>query len=229
MHILSNPLIWILLAATSLTFWWLLHFRKRLGLRTVWILVLSICHTLIGTASVKLFAALEGAPGGMSIYGAVFFLPVFCLTVSLVLKINVSEAFDLLTIPAISTLALARINCLISGCCSGIYIERLGIEFPVREIEIIYYFLFWNFFGIKVLKKKSEGKVYPYFLLSYGFLRFALEFVRNNTPIFGSFHFAHIWSAISVLAGVAILIYITTKRSLTLAERRPASSGRKVL
>lgn len=228
MHILSNPLIWILLAATSLTFWWLLHFRKRLGLRTVWFLVLSICHTLIGTASVKLFAALEGAPGGMSIYGAVFFLPVFYLVLSRVLKINVSETFDMFTIPTISTLALARVNCLISGCCSGVYIEKLGIDFPVREIEIFYYFLFWNFIGIKVIKNKSNGIVYPLYLLSYGLLRFALEFVRKNDPVFGPFHLAHIWSAISALAGVAILIYITTKRSLTLAERRSASSGRKV-
>ena len=228
MHILSNPLIWILLAATFLSFWWLLHFRERLGLKTAWIFVLSICHTLIGTASVKLFAALEGVPGGMSIYGAVFFLPVFYLTVSLVLKINVSEAFDLLTIPTISTLALARINCLISGCCSGIYIEKLGIEFPVREIEIIYYFLFWNFIGIKVIKNRSEGIVYPLYLLSYGLLRFALEFVRKNDPVLGPFHLAHIWSAISALAGAAAFIYIAVKRSLMLAERRSASSGRKV-
>ena len=228
MHILSNPLIWILLVATVLTFSWLLRFRERLKLKTVGVIILSICQTLVGTASVKLFAALEGVPGEMRIYGAVFFLPVFCFMVSLILKIKVYETFDIITISAVITFAVARINCLISGCCSGVYIEKLGIDFPVREIEIFYYFLFWNFIGIKVIKNKSNGIVYPLYLLSYGLLRFALEFVRNNDPVFGPFHLAHIWSAISALAGAAAFIYIAVKRSLTLAERRAASTGRKV-
>ena len=75
--IVHNILYIVLLFAGLVTFLWLMLFRERLNMTWYAALILSIIHVFYGVACVKVFAFMEGSGiGSMSIYGAVFFMPV---------------------------------------------------------------------------------------------------------------------------------------------------------
>lgn len=70
----------LLTVSAAFTYWWLWRCRERLRLaRRLAALALAAGHIFIGLFSVKAFAVLEafdmGAMGSMSLFGAVFFMP----------------------------------------------------------------------------------------------------------------------------------------------------------
>lgn len=76
-------LIVLLLIGTVFNVIWLLKTQDRLRFRIPLVLLLSLLHTVFGVGCVKLFAFLEsGDTGGMSLFGGVFFMPVFYFLVT---------------------------------------------------------------------------------------------------------------------------------------------------
>ena len=71
--------LYILLAVASIFgFIWLTQYKNKLNISEGMALVLSILHTLVGVVCVKVFSFLESfEPGGMSLFGAIFFMPIF--------------------------------------------------------------------------------------------------------------------------------------------------------
>lgn len=208
--------LWVLLVlATFASFLWLEKFKDKLKITWYASLILAVLHTAVGVIDVKAFAFLESigeeTHGNMSLFGAVFALPLLYVIGSFVFKRKMSEVFDIFTMATVATLFFARINCFIGGCCLGIELAN-GMRVPTRELELIYYFVMINILFVTVQKEKLYGRAYPLFMLSYGAFRFIIEFFREADKIyFGGFHLAHLWALISFIIGLCFFIVLTKK------------------
>lgn len=225
----QNSLILLLSLAAAATFVWLLHFRERLRMTWYAALGLSLLHVAIGVFCVKAFAILEGNPpsnGAMSLFGAVFFMPLAYWLGAKVFKRSPAEVFDVFALCMIFTLMCARVNCLISGCCQGRMIPGLEPHrWPTRELELIYYAVFLILVAPRVLKGKTGGRVYPIYMMSYGLLRSVLECFRVASTQ-SLFHLSHIWALLSLAVGLAVYLEINS-RILKGKTRRPCFRERK--
>ena len=206
--ITDHFLLFVLVVAAVFTLLWLSRFRDRLKMGWPVTAFVTVLHVLYGVFCVKAFAFLESGAASdgfskMSIFGATFFMPVGYFLGAKLTKRKASDVFDVFIIPMVFTLACSRVNCLVSGCCSGIPFFGMSFHWPTREIEIIYYLLFIAILAPRILKKKTKGEVYPLYMLSYGVLRFLLEFVRvSSSP--SLLHLTHLWAAVALTLGLAI-------------------------
>lgn len=197
-------LIVLLLIGTVFNVIWLLKTQDRLRFRIPLVLLLSLLHTVFGVGCVKFFAFLEsGDAGGMSLFGGVFFMPVFYFLITKLTKRKAADVFDVFTICMIFTVMCARINCMMSGCCRGLIIPGTQLRFPTRELEIIYYIGMLLLLIPWVRKRAHTGEIYPIYMATYGAFRFVTEFVRvsdSSTLV----HLAHFWAALALAVGLSI-------------------------
>lgn len=230
---ISQNILYILLAvATTFGYFWISQFKEKLRIKDWMALILAVVHTLIGVLCVKLFAFLESGDGtGMSLYGAVFFLPVIYFAFAKLTKRKVADVFDIFTICTVVTLLCARFNCIYAGCCVGTVIPGTdGLRWPTREAEIIFYIVLYIVLRRKVGKTKYNGLIYPIYMMSYGVFRFIVEFFRESFhPIVGPFHISHIWSLVAIVAGAAVYYIISHKVKIGDLRRNKSEikSGKK--
>ncbi len=212
----ENRLLLLLGLAAVVTFVWLLQFRGRLRMKWYVALVLSILHVVYGVFCVKVFAVLEGNPvsnGAMSLFGAVFFMPLAYWLGAKLTKRSAAEVFDIFAPCMIFTLMCARVNCLFAGCCQGREIP--GLEpwrFPTRELEIVFYIVILAILVPRILSGKTYGQVYPLYMFSYGITRCVLEFFRVSSTDH-LFHLSHIWALIAFSLGLALYAEIKRRRA----------------
>lgn len=201
----------LLLLGTVFTIFWLYKMRRQLQMKWYAVLILSVLHTAIGVCSVKVFAFLEsGDIGNMSLFGAVFFMPAAYWLGARLSKRPYGKVCDVFTPCMLFTLMCARINCIVSGCCSGLVIPRTHFHFPTRELEILYYIVMLILLVPRVKKGESPGSIYPLYMASYGAFRFIDEFFRTSSTGM-LFHLSHVWSAIAFAAGLSIYIEINAR------------------
>ena len=203
-------LIIILTIATIISFLWLLIFNLEKLHAKIWELaIVSITHTVFGVICVRFFALLEAGfvmekAGTLSMFGGIFFMPLFYLVYSKIKKLRFLDVLDIFTISLVETLLLARINCFFSGCCLGKQINY-EMRYPTREIELVYDLVFITIALFFIFKGKFKNKIYFFYLLSYGIMRFVIEFMRESNS--GSImHIAHVWSLISIIFSIGYLI-----------------------
>ena len=227
--LIQYKLYFLLAIATTFGFFWLSQFKEKLQIKEWMALVLSVVHTLIGVLCVKLFAFLEsGDGGGMSLYGAVFFLPIIYFIGAKVSKRKIADVFDIFTICTVCTLLCARFNCILAGCCLGSVISGTeAVRWPTRELEILFYFVLFLFLRNKVCKKKYSGLIYPIYMMAYGSFRFVVEFFRESSHDYGWFHISHIWSLVAIAAGAGVYYWLTTKSKYGGKHRNIRSRGRQ--
>lgn len=139
-------------------------------------------HTVLGVLSVKVFALFEtGDFSNMSLFGGVFFMPLFYWGVAKLAKQKAADVFDVFTICLVFTLMCARLNCIVSGCCLGAHIPIEGLthlRFPTRELELLFYVLLLSRLWRKVLSGSARGMIYPIYMIAYGIFRFVTETLR---------------------------------------------------
>ena len=83
-----------------------------------------------------------GAMGNMSLFGAVFFMPLVYWAFAKLSGRSAADVFDVFTVCLVFTLMCARLNCIFSGCCLGAHIPIEGpthLRFPTREMELLFY------------------------------------------------------------------------------------------
>ena len=194
--------LWLLLGAGStFGYFWLAEWKQKLNITGRSALCLSILNSLFGVLFVKIFAFLEGEPGGMSLFGGVFFLPIVYFLGAKITKRNFAYICDIFAICTIFTVMCARTNCLLSGCCGGVPIPGTdGLKWPTQMMEIVFYIGLIVFLGRKVGKPQYRGRVYPMYLMIYGIFRFLLEFIREK-EVQSLFHLSHLWAVMAFLIG----------------------------
>lgn len=215
-----------------IAYYWL-KFQKELNMKWYIAPILSLSHCTLGVITMKLWAILEVGgnledAANMRIYGALFILtPLYYLGAKLT-KRKASLVMDISSVCTIIGLFVGRINCLMSNCCAGTLITPGGsMHWPIREAELVYSVVFALYFGIRIYRKKTWGQVCPILFISYGTLRFILEWFREEfTTQVGIFHLAHIWSLLSIAIGAGCYIYINSKRK---QNKKSGKNGRKPL
>lgn len=212
----AHSLLCLLTLAALGTVFWVWTQRERLSLRLPWVILLSFLHVAVGVCCVKAFAVLEAgslsAAGNMSLFGAVFFLPLFYWIGAKLGKRETAEVFDVFVVPMMFTLACARVNCLFSGCCLGLPISGTSLRWPTREAELAFYAVLLLWFFLRTRKGNAGGQLYPVYMITYGVFRFAVEFFRVSESK-KLFHLAHLWSALCFLLGLSIWLELRKTRN----------------
>lgn len=221
---LSDRALFILLGCGTLfNVYWLHRCRERLHLRWLSVLLLSVLHTVLGVLSVKVFALFEtGNFSNMSLFGGVFFMPLFYWGVAKLAKQKAADVFDVFTICLVFTLMCARLNCIISGCCLGAHIPIEGLthlRFPTRELELLFYVLLLSRLCRKVLSGSARGMIYPIYMISYGIFRFVTETLRVSNRTDSILHISHLWALLSLGIGISIYGELQKKEKKTGGRR----------
>lgn len=204
----DHALILLLSCGTLFNVYWLHRCRERLHLRWLSVLLLSVLHTVLGVLSVKVFALFEtGDFSNMSLFGGVFFMPLFYWGVAKLAKQKAADVFDVFTICLVFTLMCARLNCIVSGCCLGAHIPIEGLthlRFPTRELELLFYVILLSRLWRKVLSGSARGMIYPIYMISYGIFRFVTETLRVSNRTDSILHISHLWALLSLGIGISI-------------------------
>lgn len=219
----DHALILLLGCGTLFNVYWLHRCRERLHLRWLSVLLLSVLHTVLGVLSVKVFALFEtGNFSNMSLFGGVFFMPLFYWGVAKLAKQKTADVFDVFTICIVFTLMCARLNCIISGCCLGAHIPIEGLthlRFPTRELELLFYVLLLSRLWRKVLSGSARGMIYPIYMISYGIFRFVTETLRFSDRTDSILHVSHLWALLSLGIGISIYGELQKKEKKTGGRR----------
>ena len=219
----DHALMLLLGCGTLFNVYWLHRCRERLHLRWLSVLLLSVLHTVLGVLSVKVFALFEtGDFSNMSLFGGVFFMPLFYWGVAKLAKQKTADVFDVFTICLVFTLMCARLNCIISGCCLGAHIPIEGLThlcFPTREMELLFYVILLSQLWRKVLSGSARGMIYPIYMISYGIFRFVTETLRVSNRTDSILHISHLWALLSLGIGMSIYGELRKKEKKTGGRR----------
>ena len=219
----DHALILLLGCGTLFNVYWLHRCRERLHLRWPSVLLLSVLHTVLGVLSVKGFALFEtGNFSNMSLFGGVFFMPLFYWGVAKLAKQKAADVFDVFTICLVFTLMCARLNCIISGCCLGAHIPIEGLthlRFPTRELELLFYVILLSRLWRKVLSGSARGMIYPIYMIAYGIFRFVTETLRFSDRTNSILHVSHLWALLSLGIGISIYGELRKKEKKTGGRR----------
>lgn len=218
---IQDNTLWLLLAAATIfTYSWLLDCRETLRIRNRAAALLALVHTVVGVACVKVFAFLEGSAGGMSLYGAIFFLPVLYFAGAKLFHRNVKDVFDCFTFSVAFTLMCARVNCLMSGCCLGRLLPGSEtLRWPTRQLEVCFYLIFLCYLWRRSKKDGFQGRFYPLYMMTYGAFRFVVEWFRVSEHIYGYLHISHIWSLVAIAIGAVLYFKPWNRTTKTSSER----------
>ena len=173
--------------------------------------------TIVGTLGTFLMFYIENcAWGGLSFYGAVFFVPIAFGAASLILRISYAKVMDMCAIGECIMLALMKVHCILSGCCIGRVLfhtaDGVPVLFPSREVELITALVLFVLLFYWGIKGKHCGRIYAYYLLLYGSSRFVLNIFREAwTTSEMILPYGNIWSLVAIVLGLAWLLYL--KRS----------------
>lgn len=219
----DHALILLLGCGTLFNVYWLHRCRERLHLRWLSVLLLSVLHTVLGVLSVKVFALFEtGNFSNMSLFGGVFFMPLFYWGVAKLAKQKAADVFDVFTICLVFTLMCARLNCIISGCCLGAHIPIEGLthlRFPTRELELVFYVILLSRLWRKVVTGSARGMIYPIYMISYGIFRLVTETLRFSDRTDSILHVSHLWALLSLGIGISIYGELQEKEKKTGGRR----------
>lgn len=214
----ENTLVLLLAVGTIFNIVWLTIQRNRVHIKNVGTIIISILHTLIGVGCVMVFALAEkgfdkSALGNMSLFGGVFFMPLFYFIFAKLTKRNMADVFDVFTVCIVFTLMCARVNCILSGCCLGALINSSGVRWPTREAEVLFYAVLFIVLVIKLKRGKYiRGTLYPLYMLVYGIFRFICEWFRVAE---GSslLHLGHVWAVISIAIGLSVYLELKNREN----------------
>jgi prolipoprotein diacylglyceryl transferase len=145
-------------------------------------------------------------------------------------KIPIATMFDVTAPAAALGYAIGRIGCLVSG--DGDYGTPTslpwGMSFPhglvpttdrvhptpIYEflVGLVIFFYLWKLGGRSLRKPRPEGEVIAEYFIWTGLARFLVEFIRiNPRSVLGRFTNAQLVAFLSIVVGVALLIYVKKK------------------
>lgn len=118
-------------------------------------------------------------------------------------KIPVGKVADAASIPAALTVAIGRMGCFFNGCCLSMPTSvPWAVHFPKDPIGLMRHpvQIYYSFFSLMIMitivvleknyfrpsQRKSQSAIlWPLFMILYGLMRFAVDFIREGDRIFG--------------------------------------------
>lgn len=190
----------------------MLYLRKYYKIKLWKTIVSSVLLTFAGLFGAKLMFVVEsGKWGGISFFGALFLTPLIMALVAIILRVPIGTMLDICAPAECIMLALLKVHCKISGCCSGRYLmtNKAGKEiyFPSQIVELIAILLVMIVLIMLIRNGKYCDKIYLWYMILYGVTRFILNCFRKTTPFILGLPAGHFWSIICVVIGA--MIYFT--------------------
>ena len=195
--------------------------RKQYGLSVLVSVLYILTHFTIGVlGAVILFAAKNGFASfqGMAFYGGIFLIMMTMPFLAHLFQLTPGQALDI-SAPALAAYsAVFRFGCLCAGCCGGIVcnIGNITFQWPTQIMEAVGDILLLAVLLYLSEKKEKEGLLYPLFLVHYGMIRFAIEWVRTMEPFFWGMTEGHWNSLLSILIGTVWLYCRRKKQTKTM-------------
>ncbi len=186
-------------------------------------LLLGFIMIILETFSAKIMFLIENPTsiksgiswsGGYSLFGVFFFTPIFLLLIFWVLKLDKLEQMDFLVPGILLELSFYRIGCMCTGCCYGIEVGW-GITngtteglFPVQPLEACLDFTAFIVIVLLIRKNKlRRGEAFYITYLSYGVIRFVMEFLRERTNVVGALATSHFYALAIMIFGIVMFVY----------------------
>lgn len=191
--------------------------RRRYNIPVGKAILIMVLVAGLGILSTQMLYLIEnGEWGGMSFFGAVLFLPLIMTPIALLLHISAENMMDFIAPPGLLMFAVMKTNCFFSGCCGGrvltIGTKGATMIFPSQLVEagvtivLILALLLFEY------KEKTRTKLYPISMVSYGILRFILNWFRmpGDALVLGM-QKGTVWSVVAVIIGVFWLMIMKNK------------------
>lgn len=223
-----------------------LIYRKHYGIsRAKSVLIPFVIYVL----SAVLIRLIGWAATGFTVFGpnnvvkGFSFFPLFGLLVAKMFKMDFKRIMDF-TAPCFPMLQfIGHIVCVLPGCCYG-YPMHNGIWNPDLQIYCFPNQFLESFVALLIviacilIAKKNDykvtGKMYPFFLITFGATRFFLEFLRDNDKLFWGISELALWALLMVAVGITWLLidkYGKPKTAEVAAEapvqKKPAANKSK--
>lgn len=209
--------------------------RKRYSFKWYTALLLGLIMVLFEAISAKIMFLIENPnsikngiswTGGYSLFGAFFFAPLLLFLISLLLKLNTLDLLDYLFPAGLLNVAFCRIGCMCAGCCYGIEVGW-GITngttsglFPVQPIEAGLDLIAFKLIHILLTKDKlKRGEAFYITYISYGLIRFTMEFLRHRTNVIGILSTSHFYALAILIFGMTMFIYSRFHKTKTLEDK----------
>ena len=141
--------------------------------------------------------------GGFSFFGAVILMPLMIPPVGKALKLRIAETMDNAAVCVVAMLGTIRIGCFCNGCCGGriFFFENFDISFPTQLMECACDFLILAWLLRTEKRPDGLGRLYGRFLLSYGIVRFFLEYLRSTPKDWWGLSHGQGFSILAILIG----------------------------
>lgn len=157
------------------------------------------------------------ASGGFSFYGGVFLIPPLMVSFGLLFHLRAKQTMNAAAPCVALMVGVIRFGCFLNGCCGGKSAILLGCTFhwPTQAIESIgdFVILFWL---LSVEKNSEEAHLYPRFMLTYGVLRFFVEFLRDTPKDWLALSHGQWFSIVAIAVSAAILVRKSVLRKRTI-------------
>lgn len=194
----------------------MLHRKDYYKLSTSKACLFTVLLMLSGLLGCKLLYVLENLQdvaqngltlGGFSFFGAVFGIPLLMGMCGHLFGLGVKQSLDASAPCVAAMVGTIRFGCVLNGCCGGwnMKIGTISFYWPTQALESIgdFIILFW-LLALEE-KKKRSGELYLLFMLSYGAIRFWIEFLRDTPKDWLFFSHGQWFSAAAVFISIAAM------------------------
>ena len=194
-----------------------LRARGRYGLSAPRALALTLMLTVCGLLGTKLLYILENwretlenglTLGGQSFFGAVYLIPLLMPLGGRLLGLSPGRTLDACAPCVASIIGFMRMGCFLNGCCGGweMTLGSLRFHWPTQIMESLGDFLILGILLLQEEKQSHQGRRYAVFMLSYGILRFFVEFLRDTEKDWLGLGHGQWFALLAVLISGAVLL-----------------------
>ena len=183
-----------------------------------WKLLISVpLQTAIGLLSVHIMAFIEIHDwSGRSFFGVVFLAPILMFPVAKLLRIPDGIMMDLCAPAECVMLALMKVKCYMDGCCYGKVLSLVDLRprrFPSQIVECVTGLILTVVMLLLIRSGKHTGKVYLWYMIIYGVVRFMLNLLRDTKPWIGPLPAGNFWSLVAITIGTVGMVMIRKKET----------------
>ena len=160
--------------------------RNRYGLSVPSALCFPLLLLICGISGAKLLYFVENgfaSFSGMSFFGAVYLVLLLMPLIGLLFRLRPLQTLDACAPCVASIIGFMRFGCFCAGCCGGVYcsVGSFSFRWPTQLIEGFADMMILGLLLSLEQKEENRGLLYPVFLVSYGVMRFLIEFLRDTS------------------------------------------------
>ena len=119
---------------------------------------------------------------GLSLFGAVLFLPVFMIPLCRLISFPKRLTTDACALCLPIMVGFLRFGCFFAGCCGGwtVTTPHFTFAWPTQAMDSVANFAILAALLHFQQDKKYVGRLYPLYMMCYSIMRFFVEFLRDT-------------------------------------------------